>query len=145
MFYQIQINMKIAAFVFLFLLSSIVIATPIDPVDSVVTGDITPAVAAAIRSGNSSSLAAYFSATIDLAVPGSDGTYSKSQAELIVKGFFDSNPPKAFIIKHQGSSGEGSQFCIGSLETDNANFRTYFLIKTINGASLITQLQFEEE
>jgi hypothetical protein len=137
--------MKILVFSLLFLISSVALATPIDPVDSIGTGDITPAVAAAIRSGNAGALAVYFSATIDLTVPGSDGTYSKSQAELIVKEFFTSTPPTGFIIKHQGSSGEGSQFCIGSLETENVNFRTYFLIKTINGVSLITQLQFEEE
>lgn len=120
-------------------------ASPAIPGDSTTAADITPAVAAALRSGNSVALASYFSASIDLAVPGSEGTYSKSQAELIVKGFFSANKPTDFIIQHQGNSSEGAQFCIGLLETENVNYRTYFLIKTLNGLSLISQLQFEEE
>lgn len=112
--------------------------------DSTAMGDITPAVAAALRSGNASGLAAYFNATIDLTLPGSEGTYSKSQAELIVKGFFSTNKPSDFTIQHKGSSGDGSQFCIGLLVTDNGDFRTYFLVKTSNDRSVVTQLQFEE-
>jgi hypothetical protein len=137
--------MRLLSFIALLLLSFASVAAPIDPGDSTVNGDITPAVVAALRSGNSNALAAYFSPTIDLTVPGSEGTYSKSQAELIVKGFFSANKPSDFINQHQGFSGDGSQFCIGTLNTDNGDFRTYFLIKTANGVSNITQLQFEEE
>jgi hypothetical protein len=114
------------------------------PGDSTGNGDITPAVASALRSGNASALAAYFNSTVDLTLPGSEGTYSRSQAELIVKGFFNMNKPSDFTIQHKGSSGEGSQFCIGLLSTDNGDFRTYFLIKTISQQSVVTQLQFEE-
>jgi hypothetical protein len=116
-----------------------------EPGDSTVYTDITPAVAAALRTGNAAALAEYFNATIDLTLPGSEGTYSKSQAELIVKAFFSANKPEEFEIQHQGSSGEGSQFCIGTLTTDNGDFRTYFLVKSFGKQSLITQLQFEEE
>jgi hypothetical protein len=137
--------MKILSFIVLFLFGTVVMATPTDPTDSIGDGDITQTVAAAIRSGNSAALAYYFSPSIDLTIPGSEGTYSKSQAELIVKNFFSANPPKAFTINHQGTSGEGSQFCIGSLETDKTKFRVYFQIKTTGGVSLITQLQFEVE
>jgi hypothetical protein len=137
--------MKLFSFIALILFGTSVMATPVDPADSSGTGDITQAVATAIRSGNAVALAAYFNPTIDLTVPGTEGTYSKSQAELIVKGFFTANPPKSFVIQHQGNSGELTQFCIGTLETESTKFRTYFLIKIIDGVSLITKLQFEEE
>jgi hypothetical protein len=137
--------MKCISFIILLLISCRINATPADPADSVGNGDITQSVAAVLRSGDAAALAAYFSATIDLTMPGSEGTYSKAQAELIIKGFFNANVPSDFIINHQGSSGEGSQFCIGSLKTSTMNFRVYFLIKTVNGVSLIIQMQFEEE
>ncbi len=125
--------------------SQCLIVRSADPGDTLAMGDITPAVASAIRSGNAQALAAYFAPSIDLTVPESEGTYSKAQAELIVKGFFNANHPSAFVIQHQGSSGEGSQFCIGSMTSTSGNFRVYFLIKTTGGTALITQLQFEAE
>lgn len=108
-------------------------------------GDIINSVVAALRTGNASALAVHFSSTIDLTVPGSEGTYSKTQAELIVKNFFSTNKPSDFKINYQGSSGATTQFCVGTLTSQTGNFRTYFLIKTINEISQITQLQFEEE
>jgi len=112
---------------------------------AIVQEDITASVAAAINNGDSKKLASYFNSSIDLTVPGTDGTYSKSQAEMIVKSFFSKFPPLSFKINQQGSSNEGSQFAIGTLSTKTSTFRTYFLIKKVNNVPLIHQLQFEEE
>lgn len=112
---------------------------------TVVQEDITASIAAAINSGDSKKLASYFNSSIDLTVPGTDGTYSKSQAEMIVKSFFSKFPPVSFKINQQGSSNEGSQFAIGTMYTKTSTFRTYFLIKKVDNTPLIHQLQFEEE
>ena len=143
--------MKPIIFFLLIFSSASLIASPIDTTQSgdsssrYVYDDITKSIASAIRAGNANALSSYFNSSIDLTVPGSDGTYSKSQAEMIVKNFFAQYPPSAFTIKQQGSSGEGSSFTIGLLETAKGNFRTYFLLKTSGGQQLIHQLQFEEE
>lgn len=123
------------------------------PVDSLVNNDslsrevhddITVNIAAAIRAGDANKLAQYFNTAIDLVVPGSEGTYSKSQAEMLVKSFFSQYVPVSFSINQQGSSKDGAQFSIGTLVTKKGNFRTYFLIKKVNNTSLIHELQFEE-
>jgi len=105
--------------------------------------DITNDIAAAIRSGNTKQLAQYFNTSIDLTIPENDGTYSKAQAELIVKEFFDNNPPKSFVINHSGSSNDGSLFSVGTYISGTKSFRTYFLVKKIAGTFKIQQLQFE--
>jgi len=110
-----------------------------------INDDITNNIAAAINSGDAKKLATYFNSSIDLTVPSSDGVYSKSQAEMIVKNFFTQYPPVSFKINQQGTSNEGSQFSIGTLVTKTTKFRTYFLIKKVNGVPLIHQLQFEAE
>lgn len=107
--------------------------------------DVIADVAAAIKSGNASSVAAYFNSSLDLTVPGNDGTYSKSQAELILKDFFSSNPPKSFSISHQGSSNDGSQYGIGSYVTASSSYRAYFLMKKSGSSFLIQKLEFEED
>jgi hypothetical protein len=50
--------------------------------------DITEEIAAAIKSGNSKAIAAYFTDNVDLKVLAQEDVYSKAQAELIVKDFF---------------------------------------------------------
>lgn len=102
-------------------------------------------VSSAIKGGNSKELAKYFYSSIDLTVPGNDGTFSKSQAELIVKDFFTKNPPKSFVINHQGTSGDGSQFSIGTYTSSTISFRTYFLIKKFSDTYYIQQIQFEQQ
>lgn len=120
-------------------------ARSVPPADTVSDTDIISAVTAAIRSGDAQTLASFFAVSVDLMVPGSEGTYSRSQAELIVKDFFKSNAPRAFAVRHQGSSGEGANFVIGLLETTSGNFRVYFLVKSSGAGAQLTQLQFEEE
>lgn len=109
------------------------------------SSDIISEIATAIKSGNASSVSAYFHSSVDLTVPSGEGSYSKSQAELILKSFFTKNPPKSFAIKHQGSSNDGSLFAIGTYLSGDTSYRTYFLVKKIGTAYLIHQLEFEEE
>ncbi len=106
---------------------------------------ITKNIAEAIRKGNASKLAVYFNSSIDLSIPGKEGSFSKAQAKQIVKEFFTKNKPKSFKIKHKGTSSDGSNYAIGMLVTNKGNFRTYFLIKTISNKSYIQQLQFDKD
>lgn len=102
-------------------------------------------ISAAIKSGNATELSKLFNATIDVTLPGNSNSYSKSQAEIIVKDFFKKFPPKNFNIIHQGVSADGSQYSIGKYESASQSFRTYFLLKKFGEKSLIQQLRFEAE
>ena len=101
-------------------------------------------VAAAIQSGNAADVAKFFNAMVDLTLPGYDDTYSKAQAGQIMKEFFSQNTVKSFKVTRQGSSPDGSQYSIGSLDTGKKVFRVYFLIKTAAGQNLVHQLQMQE-
>lgn len=107
--------------------------------------DIIKGIADAIRRGNATELSQYFYTTIDLSVMEKEGTFSKVQAEQVLKDFFSKNPPKSFEIKHQGNSSDGSNYVIGNLITSKFNFRVYFLIKTIGGKQYLQQLQIEAD
>jgi len=101
-------------------------------------------ITAAIKAGNSKDLSVYFNSNIELTVLDNDGTYSKSQAEIIMKDFFSKNPPQDFTINHNGSSKDMSQYYIGSYKTKQQTFRIYFLMKPGDEKMLIQQLQIEE-
>src|SRR3982751_1340230 len=74
-------------------------------------------VAAAMRTGNASEISKFFDTRVDLSFPDKTDNYSKSQAEMILKDFFASNQVKGFQVKHKGENKDGSQFCIGLLQT----------------------------
>lgn len=102
-------------------------------------------IVSAIKTGNAKELASFFQSNIELTVLDDEGTYSKSQAEIILKDFFTKNPPKDFSINHNGSSKDLSQFYIGSYKTNNQqSYRIYFLIKSLTDKMLIQQLQIQE-
>jgi hypothetical protein len=99
-------------------------------------------VVAAMRTGNATQLSKYFDSRVDISLPGKSDNYSKSQAEMILKDFFANNSVKNFIVKHKGEQ-NGSQFCIGLLQTKNGNFRTKFFMKQKGDQQLVQELGFE--
>ncbi|MBL7904585.1 MAG: DUF4783 domain-containing protein [Bacteroidales bacterium] len=107
--------------------------------------EINPRIQTAIKTGSAKDLSVFFNNPIDLTTPGNEGTYSKSQAEMILRGFFQKYPPASFSISHHGKSNDGSQYAIGSYRSGSNVFRTYFLLKVIGGQPLIHQLKFETD
>jgi hypothetical protein len=107
--------------------------------------DVIDDIASAIRTGNPKSISSYFIENIDLKVIDQEDVYSKQQAEMILKNFFAKHPVKTFSIAHKSVEKNGSQYIIGTLETTNGKFRTYFLVKTAGGKTLIQQFKIENE
>jgi hypothetical protein len=99
----------------------------------------------AIRSGNWKKIASYFDNSIELNLPDNEGLYSKAQAELILKDFFTKNTAKNYTAKHGGDSKDGAHFTIGTLNTSNGNFRTYFFLKKEGDKKLIKEFRIEKE
>ncbi len=107
--------------------------------------DIIDGIATAIRSGNPKNISKYFIENIDLKVIEQEDVYSKQQAEMILKDFFSKHPVKSYTVAHKSEPKGGSQYVIGTLETENGKFRVYFLIKTSGSTTLIQQFRIETE
>ena len=135
-FREITITMKTGSVILLFLFT---FST------AVCTADVIDDIASAIRSSNPKSISRYFIENIDLKIIEKEDVYSKQQAEMILKDFFTKHTVKSFTIAHKSEAKNGSQYVIGTLETANGKFRTYFLIKTTGGQPLIQQFRIETE
>ena len=96
----------------------------------------------AMKTGNSSEIAKFFDNTVEINMPDKSNSYSKSQAELILKDFFVSNPVKSFEIIHKGENA-GSQYCIGTLQTKNGAYRTTIFMKQKGDKQVLQELRFE--
>ncbi|MGI8583881.1 MAG: DUF4783 domain-containing protein [Chitinophagaceae bacterium] len=120
--------LKYGLVLFLFFLSSFL------SVDEVVS---------AIKNGNASQLSKYFDNTVEITVTDKSNTYSKSQAELVLKDFFNNNIVKNFDIVHKGDN-TGAQFIIGTLNTKNGEYRTTIYMKKNGDRQLLQELRFEK-
>lgn len=99
----------------------------------------------AIQAGNSGEVAKYFDNTVSITLYSNENSYSKAQAQMVLKDFFAKNPPVSFEIIHKGSSGEGSQYGIGTLVTKTGTFRTYIYIKKRGSTYFIQEIRFEDD
>ncbi len=96
----------------------------------------------AMRAGNSTEMAKYFDKTVEINTPDKSNSYSKSQAELVLKDFLTTNPVKSFEVNHKGEN-SGSQYCIGILVTKNGSFRTTIFMKQKGDKQLLQGITFE--
>jgi hypothetical protein len=108
--------------------------------------EATREVSQAIEKANAKDVAKHFGASVELKLPGNEGTYSRNQAELILRNFFSRNAPQSFALQHQGPSRDGSVYAIGTYTSQNGKtFRTYFLLKRISDQMVLHLLQMEEQ
>lgn len=104
------------------------------------------AVNEALKSGNVAKFNSYLADPVDLTLPETDDSYSKAQAQVILKKFFTTNKVKSYVQKQSGKSVDNSVFVIGTYTASNGKvFRSYVLIKSIGGKNLIQFVEFEEE
>jgi len=116
--------------------SAVVPNEPPGPVESIT---------AAIKAGNSSELAKYFGPTLEIILPGSDGAFSKAQAEMIMKNFFAKSAPVSFVVNQKGNSAGGAQFIIGTYKSKTETLNVYILLKAVSNQLLIQQMHFEAD
>ncbi len=92
------------------------------------------------KSSGSKEIAAYFSPLIEMNILSDENEYSKAQAELILRDFFQKNKPVSVRVIHRLSSNPNFRFAVLSYQTDSEKFRVSvsmsrevdkFLIKVI--------------
>ena len=99
-------------------------------------------VVTAMKVGNATQVARFFDTNVEISMPDKSNSYSKSQAELVLKDFFSNNTVKGFDIIHKGENA-GSEYCIGTLVTKNGAFRTTIFMKQKGDTQLLQELRFE--
>lgn len=100
-------------------------------------------VVVAIKNGDASEVAKYFDNTVEITMPDKTNSYSKSQAELVMRDFFSTNIIKDFEVIHKGDNA-GSQYCVGTLETKNGIFHTTIFLKQKADKQVLQELRFEK-
>jgi Domain of unknown function (DUF4783) len=96
----------------------------------------------ALKTGDAEKLSRHFDQTVDISMPGKSNSYSKGQAEMVLKDFFSMNKVRNFELQHSGSN-PSSNFIIGKLTTANGSFRTTVYMRQRGDKQLIQGVEFE--
>ena len=96
----------------------------------------------ALKSGDAAGLSRFFDDNVELTLPVKSDSYSKAQAEVIIKDFFGNNGVKGFELKHKGDS-PGGHYCIGTLQTKSGNFRAHVFLKSKGNKEVVKEIRFQ--
>lgn len=107
--------------------------------------DVITNVRTAMKTGSSKELSKHFNEMVELNINGNKSSYSKTQAEFVLKDFFKNNPPVDFQYVHQGASKEGIKYAIGKYTYNDGSFRVLVLVKQIKGNYLVDLIDFSKE
>ena len=99
----------------------------------------------AFKNGDASAIAKNFEGNVEITIKTGGTSYSKGQAEMVLKNFFNAHKPKTFTVAHDGTSPQGSKYFIANLTTSAGNYRTYVYAKTVKNELVIQEIRFEEQ
>jgi hypothetical protein len=99
----------------------------------------------AVKAGDAKDLAKYFNTSIDLNLEGEVNTYSKAQAEFVLRDFFKKHTAGDFNIVHTGSSKGGLQFAIGKYQSGPDSYNVLLRVREVDKIFLIHEMSFTKE
>ncbi|MDR3681310.1 MAG: DUF4783 domain-containing protein [Flavipsychrobacter sp.] len=100
----------------------------------------------AIKSNRVSDMTKYFDNIVPITINNVQSTYSRTQAELVLKDFFGKNTPKDITILNSGAPTPSSKFAIGDLTTNTGKYSIYILFKLKdNNNYLLQEIRLNKE
>jgi hypothetical protein len=98
-----------------------------------------------IKTGNAKEVSQYLSQSVDISIDGDLKTYSKAQAEFVLRDFFKKHPPTDFDVLHSGASPGGKPYAIGRYQSNGERYNLVVRVKETSGQHLIQELTFQRE
>ena len=96
----------------------------------------------ALKGGNAEELSKYIDDNIEISLPDKSDNYSRTQAVMVLKDFFNNNGVTGFEVQFKGENG-GGQYCIGNLKTKSGVYRTTVFMKSKEGKQVIKEIWFK--
>jgi hypothetical protein len=107
--------------------------------------DIINQVKETIKAGSAKELSKFLNQNVDVTLEGNVQSYSKTQAEFVLRDFFKQHPPNEVNIIHQGSSKGGQPFAILQYKSGAEMYRLFMKIKSVGNAQYLDDIRFTKE
>ncbi len=107
--------------------------------------DLLQNVSAAMKAGSSRELVKYFHNVVEINIDGERSNYSRTQAEVVLREFFQKNTAEDFEYIHEGASKEGLSYTIGKLTHKGGSYRVVMFIKKFDDVYAVDTFNLNKE
>jgi hypothetical protein len=98
----------------------------------------------AVKNADAEKLSNSFNEQIEIILPNKTGIYSRKQAEMVIKDFFNQHSVVEFQLIHQGKK-DNASYAIANYHASSGRFRITFLTKNKSGKIYIHQIRIERQ
>ena len=99
---------------------------------------------AAFDQNNSQAIVGLAKDKVLVNILGTEGAYSRSQAELVLKDFFTKKPNGSFDFIFKGQESSDGSFAIGNYVSGGSKYRVTLHFKNVNGTYRIESITIEQ-
>lgn len=110
---------------------------------TVMAQEVPTEVVMAFKKGSSTELSVYLGDKVDMIILNDSKNVNKTVAEKMMESFFAQNKVSGFTVNHKGKRND-SGFFVGTLETNNGNYRINCFFKRIQNKYLIHQIRIDK-
>lgn len=107
--------------------------------------DVISQVKETIKAGSAKELSRFLNSNVDVTLEGNVQSYSKAQAEFVLRDFFKQHPPNEVNIIHQGKSKGGQPFAILQYKSGVDTYRLFMKIKSQGNSQYLDDIRFTRE
>lgn len=97
------------------------------------------------KTSEAQKISEYFSSAVELNILAEENSYSKAQAEIILRDFFFKNKPLSVKIVHRLSSNPTYKLAVLSLQSAKDNFRITISLTSNGERFLINEIRIESD
>lgn len=107
--------------------------------------DIIDSLLGYLRASDAKNIAANFSSSVELNILGDENTYSKAQAEQVIRNFLTRNKPLNVRLVHRLTSNPAYRLAVFSVKTDSDSFRVTISLSSSGEHFLIREMRIESD
>ena len=109
-------------------------------------GEIIDLVEEALKTSSSREISKHLHSKVEIKLDGERNEYSKKQAEVVLKQFFQDNTSESCEFVHRGDNNAGGIiYAIGSYNTASTNYRVVVRAKKFKSEFKVYRLEFTKE
>jgi len=101
-------------------------------------------VVAALEKNDPGAVVSCLHSMVNLQIPGYSGSFSQSQASVIMKKFLADLPVSSVSISKDGDNSDGSKYALGELVSGGKKYRLYFVTRETEGRERVMVLKITE-
>ncbi|MBV6644347.1 MAG: DUF4783 domain-containing protein [Cyclobacteriaceae bacterium] len=110
-------------------------------------GEVVDNIGIAMKASSAKELVKYCGNNVEINIDGVENSYSRSQAESVLRNFFLQNPATDFVYIHQGASEDPKKlkYTIGKYRMKTGSYRVVMFLKKGTDSYLIDTLTLSRE